>query len=40
MIRSPNGDESLTWRGPHDDLVYGFLGQTDVANQLCAALGA
>jgi hypothetical protein len=36
---SPNGDESLTWRGPHDDLVYGFLGQTAAANKLCAALG-
>jgi hypothetical protein len=36
----PNGDESLTWAGPHDDLVYGFLGQTAVADQLCAALGA
>jgi len=39
-IFSPNGDESLTWRGPHDDLVYGFLGQTAVADKLCAALGA
>jgi len=39
-IFSPNGDESLTWEGPHDDLVYGFLGQTSVASRLCAALGA
>ena len=39
-IFSPNGDESLTWTGPHDDLVYGFLGQTAVADKLCAALGA
>jgi hypothetical protein len=39
-IFSPNGDESLTWTGPHDDLVYGFLGQTAVADKLCASLGA
>lgn len=36
----PNGNESLTWSGQQDDLVYGFLGQTDVADKLCAALGA
>lgn len=36
----PNGDESLAWNGPHDDLVYGFLGDTSAANKLCAALGA
>src|SRR3954454_24475691 len=26
----PSGDESLAWNGPHDDLVYGFLGETSV----------
>lgn len=36
----PNGDETLTWTGPHDGLVYGFLGETSVADKLCAALGA
>ena len=36
----PNGDESLAWQGPHDDLVYGFLDETSVAQTLCAALGA
>ena len=36
----PNGDETLAWHGPHDDLVYGFLGETSVADKLCAALGA
>lgn len=36
----PNGDETLGWRGPHDDLVYGFLGDASVAQKLCAALGA
>jgi hypothetical protein len=36
----PNGDETLVWQGPHDDLVYGFLGDTSVAQKLCAALGA
>lgn len=36
----PNGNETLAWRGPHDDLVYGFLGDTSVAQKLCAALGA
>jgi ABC-type antimicrobial peptide transport system permease subunit len=36
----PNGDESFVWNGPHDDLVYGFLGDTSVAQMLCAALGA
>jgi hypothetical protein len=36
----PNGDETLMWHGPHDDLVYGFLGDTSVAQKLCAALGA
>jgi hypothetical protein len=35
----PNGDETLAWQGPHDDLVYGFLGDTSVAQQLCTALG-
>jgi hypothetical protein len=39
-IFSPNGEESLTWEGPHDDLVNGFLGQTDISSRLCAALGA
>jgi hypothetical protein len=36
----PNGNETLVWQGPHDDLVYGFLGETSVADNLCAALGA
>lgn len=36
----PNGNETLVWQGPHDDLVYGFLGDTSVAQKLCAALGA
>ena len=36
----PNGDETLTWTGPHDDLVYEFVGETSVADKLCAALGA
>jgi ABC-type antimicrobial peptide transport system permease subunit len=36
----PNGNETLTWTGRRDDLVYGFLGQTSVADKLCAALGA
>lgn len=36
----PNGDESLAWSGPHDGLVYSFLGQTVVADKLCTALGA
>jgi hypothetical protein len=36
----PNGDESLVWTEPHDGLVYGFLGDTSVAQKLCAALGA
>jgi hypothetical protein len=36
----PNGDESLTWTGHHDDLVYFILGQSAVADKLCAALGA
>lgn len=35
-----NGNETLAWQGPHDDLVYGFLGDTSVAQKLCAALGA
>ena len=34
----PNGDETLVWNGPHDDLVYFFLGETSVADKLCAAL--
>jgi hypothetical protein len=34
----PNGDETLSWQGPHDDLVYGFLGDTSVAQKLCTAL--
>jgi hypothetical protein len=37
---SPNGDETLNFYGPHDDLVYFFLGETSVADKLCAALGA
>ena len=36
----PNGDETLNFYGPHDDLVYFFLGETSVADKLCAALGA
>jgi hypothetical protein len=36
----PNGNETLTWHGPNDGLVYGFLGETSVADKLCAALGA
>jgi hypothetical protein len=36
----PNDNESFTWQGPHDDLVYGFLGQTSIAHQLCTAFGA
>jgi hypothetical protein len=36
----PNGDESFAWQGPHDDLVYGFLGESSVAQMLCAALDA
>jgi hypothetical protein len=36
----PNGDETLSWQGPHDDIVYGFLGDSSVAQKLCAALGA
>lgn len=36
----PNGNETLAWQGPHDDLVYGFLGDTSVAQKLCSALGA
>jgi hypothetical protein len=35
-----NGNETLAWQGPHDDLVYGFLGETSVAQKLCSALGA
>lgn len=35
----PNGNETFSWQGPHDDLVYGFLGDTGVAQKLCAALG-
>jgi len=34
----PNGNETLSWQGPHDDLVYGFLGDTSVAQKLCTAL--
>jgi hypothetical protein len=36
----PNGDETLDFYGPHDDLLYFFLGETSVADKLCAALGA
>lgn len=36
----PNGDETFAWDGPHDDVVYGFIGDTAVAQKLCAALGA
>ena len=36
----PNGNETLAWHGPHDDLLYGFLGETSVAQRLCAALAA
>jgi hypothetical protein len=36
----PDGNETLTWSGPHDGLVYGFLGDTSVAQKLCTALGA
>ena len=36
----PNGDETFAWNGPHDGIVYGFLGDTSVAQKLCTALGA
>jgi len=36
----PNGDETLDFYGPHDPLVYFFLGDTSVADKLCAAFGA
>ena len=36
----PNGDETLAFNGQHDPVVYFFLGQTSVADKLCAALGA
>ena len=36
----PNGDETLDFYGPHDPFVYFFLGDTSVAQKLCAALGA
>jgi hypothetical protein len=36
----PNGDETLAFYGPHDPAVYFFLGETSVADKLCAALGA
>jgi hypothetical protein len=36
----PNGDETFAWDGPHNDIVYGFLGDTSVAQKLCTALGA
>lgn len=36
----PNGDETLDFYGPHDPAVYFFLGETSVADKLCAALGA
>ncbi len=39
-IFDPNGDESLTWTGQHDGLAYFIVGQTAVADKLCAALGA
>jgi hypothetical protein len=36
------GTESETFvlAGSHDDFAYGFLGQTSVAEKLCAALEA
>jgi hypothetical protein len=34
----PNGDETLNFYGPHDPLVYFILGDTSVADKLCAAL--
>ena len=36
----PNGDETLDFYGQHDPAVYYFLGETSVADKLCAALGA
>lgn len=36
----PNGDETLDFYGQHDPAVYFFLGETSVADKLCAALGA
>jgi hypothetical protein len=33
-------NETFVLAGPHDDFAYGFLGQTSVAEKLCAALGA
>jgi len=36
----PNGDETLDFYGPHDPFVYFFLGDTSVADKLCAAFGA
>jgi hypothetical protein len=36
----PTGDETLDFYGQHDPAVYFFLGETSVANKLCAALGA
>jgi hypothetical protein len=36
----PNGDETLDFYGPHDPAVYFFLGETSVADKLCAFLGA
>lgn len=36
----PNGDETLDFYGPHDPAVYFFLGETSVADKLCAELAA
>jgi hypothetical protein len=36
----PNGDETLAFYGSHDPAVYFFLGETSVADKLCAVLGA
>lgn len=35
-----NGNETLTWHGPDDGLVYGFLARFLSPDKLCAALGA
>jgi hypothetical protein len=34
----PNGNETLDFYGQHDPAVYYFLGETSVADKLCAAL--
>jgi hypothetical protein len=36
----PNGDETLDFYGQHDPAAYFFVGETSVADKLCAALGA